>query len=810
MNPIQGLSESEVLARRAQGQGNDVKLQTSRSYADILRQNVFTFINTVLFAIGFVLILMGRTGDAVVTAGLVLLNVIVGVWQEGRAKRKLDQIALFTRPQATVIREGRERVVDPVEIVLGDVLVIRPGDQIVVDGKVIGPEDGRAYADESLLTGESDRIPKRMGDAMLSGSFCVAGSVMATVTHVGAASFAQQVTAGARAFRQIKTPLQRDINFVIRLMVLLATQLGVLLTISYVLRHAPVVEMVQIAAVIVALVPQGLFFMTTVTYAMGAVRMAGKGALVQQSNAIESMSHVDILCLDKTGTLTTNRIKLNAVHPLGVIEDELKDRLGDFVASASSSNLTSDAIGAAFKGHVRRVQEQVAFSSERKWSAIAFEDDSWGGVYVLGAPEMLQPYLSSPSPVNGAQVGSRWGPCDDWTAQGLRVLLFAHRPEVMPLFDANGEPQLPADLMPLGLVSFSDELRPEAQAALAGFAEAGIQIKIISGDNPQTVTALARQAGLSREAQAVSGLDMAEMDEAHFTQVAQDATIFGRITPQQKERLVNVLRSRGHYVAMIGDGVNDVLSLKQAQLGIAMQSGSQATRAVADIVLLDDSFAALPAAFREGQRIVRGMADIMRLFLTRTLYVTLLILFAEVAGLAFPLSPKHNSILALLTVGIPTLGLAAWARPGTPPRNVLRSMRHFVLPAAFTVTVIAFSLYLAYLLTAHDEGIAQTVLTITTVLCGLVLIPFVEPPTPAWVGGDELSGDGRPTYLAVGMLALLIVIVLAPPVRRFFELASLPLLDWLLIGLVVAVWGFFLRFAWRVNLFDRLLGLEVR
>jgi cation-transporting ATPase E len=508
MHQPQGLSENEVIARRAQGQGNNVKLQTSRSYFDILRQNAFTFINSVLFAIGIVLILMGRTGDAVVTAGLVLLNVIVAMWQEGRAKRKLDQIALLTRPQAIVLREGGERAIDPAEVVLGDVLVIRPGDQIVVDGKIIGPEGGRADVDESLLTGESDLIPKRAGDAVLSGSFCVTGSVMVEATQVGMMSFAQQVTAGARAFRQIKTPLQRDIDFVIRLMVLLATQLGILLTISYALQHAPVVEMVQIAAVIVALVPQGLFFMTTVTYAMGAVRMAGKGALVQQSNAIESMSHVDVLCLDKTGTLTTNRIKVHAIHPLGVTEDELGARLGDFVASASSGNRTAEAIGAAFKGMARRVKEQATFSSERKWSAIAFDDGSLHGIYVLGAPEMLEPQLSSPSAVRVADGGGLgWGPRDDWTAQGLRVLLFAYRPEIVALFDANGEPQLPAALMPLGLVSLSDELRPEAQATLVSFAEAGIQIKIISGDNPQTVAALARQAVVSREAQAVSGLD---------------------------------------------------------------------------------------------------------------------------------------------------------------------------------------------------------------------------------------------------------------------------------------------------------------
>ncbi len=797
---MQGLSESEVLARRAQGQGNNVKLRTSRSYLQILRQNAFTFINTVLFAIGLVLILMGRAGDAVVTAGLVLLNVIVGVWQEGRAKRKLDQIALLTRPKAAVIREGHERSIDPAEIVLGDVLVIRSGDQVLVDGKVIGPEGGRADVDESLLTGESDLVPKRPGDAVLSGSFCVTGSVIYEATRVGASTFACQVVAGARAFRQVKTPLQRDIDFVIRLMVLLATLLGVLLAISYTLQRAPVVEVVQIAAVIVALVPQGLFLMTTVTYAMGAVRMAGSGALVQQANAIESMSHVDVLCLDKTGTLTTNRIKLHAIHPLNATEAELKSLLGDFVASSSSANRTAEAIGAAFTGAARRVAEQVAFSSERKWSAVAFEDDAIRGVYVLGAPEVLEPYLQP------ADLGQ----AVQWTAQGLRVLLFAHQPKIAPLFDAGGQPLLPVGLIALGLLSLSDELRPEAEATLAGFAQAGIQIKIISGDNPDTVAALARQAGVSREAQAVSGLDLAEMDEAQVAQAAQAATIFGRITPQQKERLVSILRGRGHYVAMIGDGVNDVLSLKQAQLGIAMHSGSQATRAVADIVLLDDSFAALPAAFREGQRIVRGMADVMRLFLVRTLYVTLLILFAKVVGLAFPLSPKHNSILALLTVGIPTLGLAAWARPGAPPRNVLHSLRHFVLPAAFTVSVITFAVYLGFLLDVRSESVAQTALTIATILCGLVLIPFVEPPTLAWAGGDELSGDWRPTLLALGLFVLLIAVTLLPAIRHFFELAVLSPLDWLLIGSAVVAWAVFLRYAWRINLFERLLGLDAR
>ncbi len=798
MSQIQGLSESEVIARRARGQGNDARFQTSRSYVQILRQNAFTFINTVLFAIGIVLILMGRIGDAVVTAGLVLLNVVVGLVQEGRAKRTLDRIALLTRPQATVIREGRERTVDPNEIVLGDVLVVRPGDQIVVDGQMI--DDGRIDVDESLLTGESDLIPKRAGDTVYSGSFCVTGSGLYEAQKVGDDSLANQLAAGARVFRQVKTPLQRNISFVIRVLVFLASQLGILVVLSLVIHGAPTVESVQVAAVIATLVPQGLFAMIIIAYAMGAVRIAGKGALIQQSNAVESLSNVTVLCLDKTGTLTTNRIRLHETEPLGVGEAELRRVLADHVASMSDRNRTTEAIAEAFGGQGRRVTQEVPFSSAYKWSALAFEDGELRGVYVLGAPEILQPYLKP-----GADLGPK---VEEWISRGLRVLLFAYWPELVPLRGGGGEPQLPQNLNPLGLLSFSDELRDEAQATLGRFSEAGIQLKVISGDNPDTVAALARQAGMTSDIGVVSGLCLDELDDAQLAQVAAETTIFGRITPQQKERLVRMLRNNGDYVAMIGDGVNDVLSLKQAHLGIAMESGSQATRGVADMVLLNDSFAVLPTAFSEGQRIVNGMQDIVRLFLTRTFYVTLLILGTAIVGVAFPVTPKHNSVLALLTVGIPTLALAIWARAEKPPPSLLRSASHFVFPAAFTVAILALGTYLIYLQTTDDVNVARTALTTTTVLCGLVLIPFVEPPTPAWVGGDDLSGDWRPAILALVMLVLFGVIMLAPFLREFFELTLLRPIDYALIGVAVVAWAWGLRFIWRRRLFEWWLGID--
>ncbi|MFN2220238.1 MAG: HAD-IC family P-type ATPase, partial [Anaerolineae bacterium] len=754
---VEGLSEDEIITRRERGQGNIVQFQTSRTYLQIVRKNAFTFINTVLFSIGIVLMLMGQFGDALVTAGLVLMNVAVGVYQEARAKRKLEQIALLTRPKAAVIRDGQEKMVDPSEIVLGDLLVVRPGDQIVVDGQVVG--DSRMEVDESLLTGESERIGKQAGDPVYSGSFCVTGTACYEAQKVGADSLASRLTAGARVFRQVKTPLQRDIDFIIRILVLLVTQLGILLGISFFVGGLPLVEGVRVAAVIVALVPQGLFFMTTVAYAMGAVRVAGKGALIQEANAVESVSHVNLLCLDKTGTLTTNRIRLYAMHPVGDVPDgatTLQGILGDYAASASGGNRTTAAIREAYGGHVRPVSAEVPFSSERKWSALAFDDAALPGVYVLGAPEVLHSRFIF--------AGDLEAKADEWAGKGLRVLLFAHHAGSAPLYDAGEQPRLPPELAPLSLLSFSDELRPEAQQTVKHFVELGIDLKIISGDSPQTVAALCRQVGVAGDLQAVSGLDLAAEDEAQgaaaqgeslqLEEVAGEATIFGRITPQQKERLVDLFRQQGYYVAMIGDGVNDVLSLKKAHVGVAMQSGSQATRGVADIVLLGDSFAALPIAFREGQRIVKGMEDVVRLLLTRTSYVLLLVVATQLVGVPFPVTPKHNSILALLTVGIPILAIAAWARPGAPPRSVVRSTSHFLFPAAFTVSVVALVVYLAYLATTRDVEIARTALTTVTILCGLVLIPFVEPPTKAWVGGDVLSGDWRPTLLAAGMLVL--------------------------------------------------------
>ena len=816
---LTGLTEAEVQKRRAAGQSNRMPLKTSRSYGQIVRENVFNFINNVLFTLGALLVILGRYLDALISVGVVVLNTIVSLLQEVRAKILLDRIAILTRPKATVVRDGKEREVDPGEIVLGDLLVIHSGDQVVVDGRMVAGE--HMEVDESLLTGESDLIPKHVGDELFSGSFCVTGGGHYAAEKVGADCLVNKITAGAQAFRRVLTPLQRRVNFIIRSVLLAVLAFEVLVAIKSLVENLAFVETVRMSTVIVALVPNGLVLAIALAYALGAIRMAGKGALVQQANAVESLSNVDVLCTDKTGTLTTNTIKLNEVEPFARERAELGRLLGDYAASTSEGNRTTEALQQAYRGQRRRVADEAVFSSARKWSALAIDDDGMRGTYVLGAPEMLQEALEP-----GTDLGER---LDEWTSAGLRVLLFAHVPEVVTLrrpgpdgTPGDGRPELPPNLMPLGLISLSDELRPKVRDTLREFSEAGIALKIISGDNPQTVAALARQAGLSDVA-VVSGLELETLDDADLEAVAEESTIFGRVTPDQKERLVGALRARGHYVAMIGDGVNDVISLKRANVGIAMQGGSQAARAVADLILLKDSFAALPWAFREGQRIFNGMQDILKIFMVRILSKALLIGGVMAIG-GFPFQPRQASILSFFAAGVPAIALAAWAKPGPSSRGDFMSrLGRFVVPASLLMTLIAVGLYAIYattsstpFITTHPGGTAQavgqamytaqTVVTAFLVYCALLLIPLTVPPTPFWSGGSELRRDWKPTALSVLLFLGFMVVALTKLGRTSFDLALLSWRDFLVCGAAAVMWAFGIRWLWRTHVLDRFLG----
>jgi len=827
-----GLSEQEAQNRRRDGKGNDAVIKTGRSYIDIIRQNVVNLINVILFTIGMIMVLIGRPSEAFISVGLISLNAVIGIYQEARAKRQLDQIALLTRPKVTVRRDGAQKTVDPSELVLGDIIICEPGDQILVDGIV---REGKIEVDESLLTGESDLIPKTNDSEVMSGSFVVTGKAVYEATKVGVNSFANKLTASAKQFRIQKTPLQRDVNVVVRFLMLLALLIGFMIGMSALVSALPFMRTVQMAAVVAGLVPNGLFFMVIVAYAMGAVRIVNQGALIQQANSVESLSNVNVLCMDKTGTLTANRIKYEDVRPLGLEKDLVTRMLGDFARSASVNNRTGEAIVEGLPGQARKPIDEVPFSSALKWSAIAFDDPQMYGVYALGALEMLQASLKP-----GTDLTDK---VQEFSDQGLRVLIFAYNPNTTRLHDSLGNAGLP-EMTPLGIVIFGDELRPHLQETMRGFLAAGVDLKVISGDNPQTVAALAKQAGFPGDLTAVSGPDLDKMSDDEFDKVALSATIFGRITPQQKERLVDSLGRQGKYVAMIGDGVNDVLSLKKANLGIAMQSGSAATRGVADMVLLNDSFQALPPAFLEGQRILNGMQDVLKLFLARALAQAMLIFALAMIGQWFPYLPKHTSLLTFVTVGIPTLALAIWARPGKVIKtSLIKSLAHFVFPVALLTLVFGVLVFTGAVLfslnglnidsVTADEisqfreftGIryeldvvdfvqeravltGQSALTTFTVFIGLALIIFVEPPNHWWVAGDLYSGDWRPTILAGILLLVYLVIISYTPVRRFFELLPLNLGINIFLLVLAAVWTMLLRAIWRGRWLERFLGID--
>jgi cation-transporting ATPase E len=820
-----GLSETEVRKRRASGLANAAPLPVSRTYRDIFLENVFTFINVCLFGLGITLAALGRILDALISTGIISLNILVSVVQEVRAKRTLDEIALLTRPTATVLREGRERLAPPDGLVVGDVIKLSPGDQIVVDGRVIGHGNTRLSVDESLLTGEAEPVVKSPGDAVYSGSFCAAGAGYYRAERVGAECLAHQIISDARAFRRVLTPLQEEIHLVVRIALLIVVYVEFLLVVQSVLQRTALAESVENATIVAALVPNGLFLSIAIAYALGAIRILRFGALVQQSNAIESLSHIDVLCLDKTGTLTANRLQFAEIYPLSASRDEVEYALSALAASASGGNKTSEAIQAAFPGRRHRLAAEIPFSSVRKWSAALFADNDideeakeqrLNGVYALGAPELLRQYLRNDTSCNGRSEPrlTQWQTIDKLvdalTLQGLRVLLLAHAPDARLLEDRGEDSLLPSTMEPLGVIALRDELRPEATEALRAFAQAGVKIKIISGDNAQSVAALARQAGLEPTAAIVSGLDLDSLEDEDFGATADAATIFGRITPQQKARLVRCLRERGRYVGMIGDGVNDVPSLKQANLGIAMRSGSQATRGVADMVLMDDSFAVLAPAVSEGQRILNGMQAILKLFLTRISTVGLVIISSLVVGV-FPLELRQGSLVTLFSVGIPTILLAIWARPGSTPQGTLtRRLLHFIVPPALITSAFGLILFaVVYGQWQVDSlAVAQTTLTAFLVFCGLFLVIFVEPPTCWWASGSALSGDWRPTWLAMSMMVAFVVILMAPPLRALFALQPVGWNECAALAIALGVWLLALRATWKYRLLGRLLAVE--
>ncbi len=784
-----GLSEREAEARAARGERNVLPPPTGRTYGEILRENALTFVNLAILAIGIALALMGEPSDALVSIGVVAVNVIVGVVQEIRAKIVLDRIALLVRPLARVLRDGIERDVAASDLVVGDVVRVAAGDQILADGVVVS--GGPLEMDESLLTGESAAALRGVGDEVRSGTFCLAGAAIVETRLVGEASLANRLTVGARAFRRVATPLQRRVDLIIRAVLLVAVSFTLVLIGSMVVERGDVVAGLKAAMVIAGLVPNGLVLAASAAYAMSGVRVARRGVLVQQANAIDSLSQVDVLCMDKTGTLTTGDLRCASLDPLGTSAAELRRLAGRFAATVSAPDRTIAAMAATCPAPGAVAAGEVPFSAARRWSGVAFGDED--GAIVFGAPERLLPHLDGPSGPVATLV-------DERTAAGLRVLLLARSEGLTPAD--------PGRLRPLGIVCFEEDVRRDARATIERFAGAGIAVKIISGDHPNTVRAIAKASGVGGEVATGDVLDGTD-DEA-LGPLLTRTTVFARTTPQQKERILRALRRDGHYAAMVGDGINDVLALKAANLGVALRSGAPSARAVADMVLLHDEIGALVPAATEGRRILRGMRDILRIFLARVLYAALVIAAVAAIEGGFPLSPKQNALLTLLTVGIPSLFLAAWAPAERIARDDLgQGLARMVVPAGWTIAVAAFVTYVAATLAparvdVPAQTVAQSALTTMCVLCGLIFFVFVEDAA----GPNGLRRRHRPRLaLAAILLAAYALILALPNVASSLDLVTPNASEIVAIVSGALLWIAALRWLLRVQALDALLGV---
>lgn len=738
---LAGLSSAEATARLTSREPEGGR-PGGRSYASIVRANVLTVFNAILAGFGALTLAFGDWRDALFL-GVIVANSAIGITQEVRAKLELERLSLLVAPLARVRRGGVEQTVAPAEVLQGDVALLQPGEQVIADGTLLEALDLRI--DESILTGESEAVARAAGDAVRSGAFVTDGTGSYRVEAVGADSFAERITGEARSFRHPRSPLELAINRILYFLVALVFGLGALLCYSLYHRHIPLRTAVATStAGVVSMIPEGLVVLMSLTYAAGALRMGRRGVLAQQLNAIESLASVDTICIDKTGTLTESALRVVEVLPAaGVAEADVGRILGEVAAGASSRNATLSAIADAYPGERRELVGEVPFSSRRRWSALSTATAS----YYLGAPERIA-------------VGPLSAVADARQRDGRRVLALARR--AGPLPDAPAD-EPPAGLEPLGLVILAEEIRASAAEAIAFLRREGVEVKVLSGDSPATVAAIARDVGI--DVVGVSSGEEIPEDEEARRDYAEATSVIGRISPDGKKAIVQALSDRGRYVAMVGDGVNDVPALKTARLAIAQGSGTQMAKSVADIVLVSGGFEVIPPLVQEGRRALRNLQRVGKLYLTKSAFAAFLIVTIGIGSDSYPLLPRQLTLAATLAIGIPTFFLALAPSTGDwrVERFAGRSAR-FAVPAG---AVTGAGLVAGYLFALHDLDLTvaecRTVAVTILILCGLYLVAALEAE----------GSRRRSTLVAImcGSLAGSYAgVLLVPAARRFFEL----------------------------------------
>ena len=754
---LQGLSAAEVEERIRDGRVNDVPDAPVRTIGQIIKANVLTPVNAIIGTLFVLILIAGFPADALF-AGVVISNSAIGIGQELKARRTLNELAVLSAPKARVLRDGTVVELGTSQVVADDLLELRPGDQVVVDGEVqqaLGLE-----VDESLLTGESDAVDKAIGDGVMSGSFVSAGSGYYRATAIGAESYAAQLSEEARRFKLADSELRSGVNVILRWLTVIIPPAALLLLIRLLDTEDRWQDALQgTVAAAVAMVPDGLVLLTSLSFITGVLALARRKALAKELASVELLARVDTLCLDKTGTITTGEISLGGVEPVnGASESDAAAALGALGAADPAPNATLTAIAANFEAPDNwKLTNTLPFSSARKWAAAEFEGR---GVYYLGAPDILFDAEDHDARQRAVEA----------IENGTRVLLVTHSEGLW-----QGD-VLPDRRDPVCLVLLEDTVRDDAEEIFAFFRDQGVQLKVISGDHPATVAAVARRAGIEGWDSGVDARTLPDGQE-ELADRLESTTVFGRVTPHQKRAMVHALQSRGHTVAMTGDGVNDVLALKDSDMGIAMGAGSSSTRAVAQLVLLDNRFATLPRVLAEGRRVINNIERVANLFITKAAYAVLLTALIGIAGSPFPFLPRQLTLIGTFSIGVPGFFLAlapnhALVKPGFMAR-VLR----FSLPAGVVAGAVTFVLYEIVRRLDHvhlDE--ARTAATMTLLGIGLVILLLISRPLRPWKIG-----------LAAAMAGLYAVNMAWSFPRDYFELDIPPATAWWWVVAAIAV-----------------------
>ena len=707
----QGLSSEQVAQRVRDGLSNADEGIKTKTEKQIILENTFTFFNILNFVLALFVLLVGSFKN-LLFLGVIFSNIIIGSFQGIRAKRTIDKLSLISAPKASVLRDGKLQTIPVSGIVMNDVLHLSTGQQICADAIVL---DGEAEVNESLITGESDPVLKRAGDELLSGSFIVSGSCYAEVEHVGRENYANRIANGAKYVKRTNSEILHSLDFIVKTLGFTLVPIGILLFCKqFFLLHDTIREaVVSTVAAILGMIPEGLYLLTSLALVASVIRLANRRTLVHDMGCIETLARVDTLCVDKTGTITEPKMTVDDIVPLQperYIADDIRMIMADYVCAMQDDNDTMAALRRYFTGQsMQTAIDAMPFRSAKKYGGVSFHEDE---TYLLGAPEILL--------ANCPEKEQYLPLAEEWSAKGCRVLLLA-------LYDGKlSDEALDAEMMPLALILLSNKIRPEAPQTFAYFAQQGVRTKVISGDNPLTVSEVARRAGIPDAEKFVDARTL--KTDAELAKAAEEMTVFGRVTPDQKKKLVAAMKRAGHTVAMTGDGVNDVLALREADCSIAMASGSGVACQASHIVLLDSQFSALPSVVAEGRRVINNIERSASLYLVKNIFTFVLSLITLFFTLPYPYTPAQLSLVNALTIGIPSFILAMEPNENRISGRFLPNVIYRALPAALSDLILVVGVMLFYLAFHIKEDMLSTLCTGIMGIVGLLMVHQTSLP----------------------------------------------------------------------------------